>query len=218
MDADNFPIEIEFLRLLENAAKACSENTDSFASDSSEKLRATLENLGSTLSVIYRLSCCWFGCKGGDHQIEWLAGRVANQAAAAIGLIRSGYYDESLMLTRGIGEISNLLQLFAVDESHLSAWKRSNRRERIFRYSPRAVREALEEQGVMPVAVDRDRYQALCEVGAHPVPGQPPGHYTGTGRSILGGASSRRLGFLSATRSWGSQSPSAVWDYCNSWI
>ena len=35
--------------------------------------------------------------------------------------------------------------------------------------------------------IDDVRYAALCEIGTHPTPALPPGHYTGTGIGIIGG-------------------------------
>lgn len=49
-----------------------------------------------------------------------------------------------------------------------------------------AVRRAIEAYGQAP-SIDAQRYQKLCEVGTHPVPGNAPGHFTGTGRPVLGG-------------------------------
>jgi hypothetical protein len=183
-----FPEQLDFLRHIEKFNADCVEATEKFTESASagEKLPATAQNLGNLLSVIYRLGCCFWGCKGGDHQIEWLAGRISNQSLAAIRLIKSGYYDEALMLIRGVGEIANLLQLFVSSSQELSNWKQSTKKERISKFGPAAVRKKLELVG-SKLAIEQDRYQRLCEVGTHPVPGQAPGHYTGTGRPILGG-------------------------------
>jgi hypothetical protein len=34
--------------------------------------------------------------------------------------------------------------------------------------------------------IDNKRYQKLCEVGTHPVPNFVPGHFSGSGRPVLG--------------------------------
>lgn len=38
----------------------------------------------------------------------------------------------------------------------------------------------------MGPCISADRYRALCEVGTHPVPGLAPGHYSGSGKPVVG--------------------------------
>jgi hypothetical protein len=176
------------LGLQRTAFREAEDFTREFSGSSGVKLPATVENFGTVLSFMYRTACCAWGCNGGDHQLEWLVGRVVNQASAAYRLIECASYDESLVLTRGIGEIANLLWLFQEFPEELGAWKASDRRGRLQNYGPAAVRRKLEacsKQFVPPI--DNERYQRLCEVGTHPVPALAPSHFTGTGRPILSG-------------------------------
>lgn len=179
-----FRTGIAFLEQAEQANDQCSAVSRAYAADAVERLPASLKNLGSVLSLLYRASCCFWGCSKADHQVEWLAGRVTNQALGSHRLYLSGLYDESLVLTRGIGEIANLVFLFGNDRSELSQWKTASRQDRIKEFGPAAVRKRLKST---LVPVDRDRYARLCEVGTHPVPQQRPGHYWGTGKPVLGG-------------------------------
>jgi hypothetical protein len=181
-----FPIEYDFLELLDIAADEGSKKADKFFRESGERLPASVAGLGTILSQIYRVACCAWGCQGGDHQIEWLTGRVVNQAMSAYRLIRAGYYDESLVLTRGIGEIANLLWLFMSDPNALSDWKSASRRDRLNKFGPGGVRQLLRKLINIGPPIDEDRYRKLCEIGTHPVPAFAPGHFTGSGRPILG--------------------------------
>lgn len=183
----NFPVGSAFLDMQTGASSAVSEATDKFLRESGEKLPTTFENLGTALSLMYRAACCAWGCNGGDHQLEWLAGRIINQATASFSLIRAASYDESLMLTRGVGEIANLLWLFQNDQSQLKAWQEATRKERMSNFGPAAVRKRLESLQEMGPPIDSQRYQKLCEVGTHPVPGLAPSHYMATGRPLLTG-------------------------------
>ena len=181
-----FPSERDFLEFQEAAVDLASQSTDEFTSQSGEKLPASLNGLGAVLSLLYRAACCAWGCKGGDHQLEWLTGRVVNQGASAYRVIRAGYYDEALMLIRGIGELANLLWLFKAQPSEVEAWKISDRKQRMNNFGPGPVRKRLTKlEGIGPPISD-ERYRRLCEIGTHPVPGFAPGHFTGTGRPILG--------------------------------
>jgi len=182
---DGFPIGYEFLDELERAADTSSRTADEFSRSSGEKLPVSLQGFGTLMSLLYRAACCFWGCRGGNHQIEWLTGRVVNEAMSSYRLIRAAYYDESLMLTRGIGEIANLFWLFNTNDDEVEAWRSATRQERIRRFGPAGVRRRLEELNEL-VPIDRERYQRLCEVGTHPTPGFAPGHYSGSGRPVLG--------------------------------
>ncbi len=152
---------------------------------SGEKHPKTIELLGVTISLLYRSACCFWGCKGGDHVKERLIGKAVNQAICAFKLYRYCYYDESLMITRGIGEIANLLHLFNLFPEKVEEWKTQNDRDRYRNFKPSKVREIL-KQNMDFVPIDRDRYSKLCEIGTHPHPNEIPGHYSGTGVPILG--------------------------------
>jgi hypothetical protein len=182
----DFSLKRDFLNLMQAAADEGSLQADLFMSTAGQKLPATLDGLGTVLSILYRLACCAWGCHGGDHQIEWLTGKIVNHAAGSHRLIRSGNYDEALALVRGIGEIANLLWLFEMDPAALAQWKSVDRRERMKQFSPVNVRERLKTATPIGAPIGDDRYRALCEVATHPQPLFPPGHYSGTGRPVLG--------------------------------
>jgi hypothetical protein len=91
------------------------------------------------------------------------------------------------MLSRGIGEIANLLWLFQSDRPQLQVWQKASRKERLSSFGPAAVRKRLEALQKMGPPIDNLRYQKLCEVGTHPVPGLAPSHYSATGRPLLTG-------------------------------
>ena len=181
----NFPIGTDFLELTQALADACGKKTDAFVAEAGKRLPKTIETLGTTLSLLYRLGCCYYSCRGGDHQMEWLIVKVVNQSISAYGLIRAGQYDEALTLIRGVGEVVNLIWLFSEDNGEFVAWREADRKTRIRRFGPGAVRGRLKGLPIGP-PIDDDRYSALCEVGTHPTPMLISEHYTGTGRGVLG--------------------------------
>jgi hypothetical protein len=181
-----FPVARDFLGLLQELADASSKNTDKFCAEAGECLPQTVDAVGTVLSILYRLACCYYGCPGGDHQIEWLAGKFVNQAVSAHRLVRAAQYDEALMLIRGMGEIANLLWLFQEDRAELVAWKAADKKTRLNQFGPGAVRRRLEKLSDLGSPIDSERYAALCEIATHPTPSLAPGHYSGTGRPVLG--------------------------------
>jgi hypothetical protein len=183
----DFPVGLDFLKLNQDIADKAGQQADGFIAGAGTRLPKSAEALGSVLSLMYRAACCSWGCDQGDHVMEWMTGRVVNQAVSAHRLVRAASYDEALMLIRGIGESANLLWLFLHDRPQLDRWRSATRRQRLNEYGPAAVRAKLETLVGTIIPIDRARYQALCEVGTHPVPGLRPGHFTGTGRPVLGG-------------------------------
>jgi hypothetical protein len=181
-----FPIGHDFLELTQQLADVCSVDTDKFCAEAGESLPATTAGLGTVLSILYRLACCFYGCQGGDHQVEWLAGKVVNQAVSAHRLVRAAQYDEALMVIRGLGEIVNLVWLFHNSQAELATWKSADKKTRINSFGPGAVRRRLKKIVAIGPPIDDQRYAALCEIATHPTPSVAPGHYSGTGRPILG--------------------------------
>jgi hypothetical protein len=194
-----FPTGRRFLDLAQTLADHGSKATDKFFVPSGNVHPKTLTALGDVLSIPYRLGSCAYGCRGGDHQIEWLVGKQINQAVSAHRLIRAGQYDEALMLIRGIGEIANLLWLFRDDKTELTAWKAADEKTRVRQFGPAKVRQRLERHSSVGPLIDSKRYQALCEIGTHPTPGLAPGHYTGKGPPIVG-AIPQTVGILTNSR------------------
>jgi hypothetical protein len=85
-----------------------------------------------------------------------------------------------------MGEIVNLLWLFQEDQAELVAWKAADKKARLNHFGPGAVRRRLETLSKLGAPVDAERYAALCEIATHPTPNLAPGHYSGTGRPVLG--------------------------------
>ncbi len=182
-----FPVGTAFLSFNEAIIEVCSSATDEFLRTAGEKVPLTAECLGTLLSYLYRAASCFWGCEGGDHQIQWLCGRVVNQSLAAFRLIRGSYYDESLMLTRGIGEIANLLCLFRLDKREYEGWRNADSKTRKNNFGPAKIRLKLEKVWEAGALIDEKRYAKLCEIGTHPIPSFRPGHFDGSGIPKLGG-------------------------------
>ena len=82
-----------FLDHIENSEAECSLTTKGNLPDLGEKAPRCYEVLGMTLALIDCAASCYWGCAGGDHRLEFLAGKAANSSYAAINLASRGYYD-----------------------------------------------------------------------------------------------------------------------------
>jgi hypothetical protein len=101
-------------------------------------------------------------------------------------LARSACYDESISLARTVGEVANMVFLFANVPAKFDEWKTLADNQRRKEFAPVKVRLAL-ENAQQPVPVNQQRYGQLCEKGTHPSPHIPPGMYNHDKRPYTGG-------------------------------
>ena len=163
----------DFLQLIWDQEDECEIDTDSRLSELGKKAPKCLEYLGTVLSHLDRMSSCWWGCRGGDHRIEYLCGRATSNARASLRLVRFGFYDEVLVLSRGLGEIANLMQLFVCDPGSFNEWKNASPTIIRKEFSPVKVRVKIESTTLSPI-INKDRYGLLSERATHVHPETTP--------------------------------------------
>ncbi|MEU6398594.1 hypothetical protein ABZ867_16690 [Streptomyces cinnamoneus] len=178
LEGDSFYV---VMRSLEDSCEAQSSKALPTLGEKAPKLYTIL---GTLLSLLDRTSSCYWGCQGGDHAVEYLTGGVCNSARAALRLMRMGFYDEALTVSRSIAERVNLVSLFLYDPDTLTEWRSADERVRRRKYSAVQVRLRL-EQGDWVVPTDQDRYSKLSGYGAHP--GHSPQHFIPHGPPVAGG-------------------------------
>jgi hypothetical protein len=143
--------------------------------------------LSVSIEVLYEVSTCAHGCRGGDHRIEYITGRSYNLAVGAVSLINLGLYDEALCLVRQLGEITNLLALFAAVPSRYTEWVTAKRGQRLKNFSPQAVRNALGQLKDLGIPIDEHWYRMLCEEAVHVTPDTLPNAHNDEKRPMVGG-------------------------------
>ncbi len=188
-----FPPEgLDFFKLISRHEDACEARTASILPRLGKLAPLCFENLGTVLSLLDRAASCFWGCRRGDHVVEYLVGRVCTSSYAARRLFQFGYYDESLSITRSIGEISNLLWLFNLDASTFEKWRRAPDSERRHRFSPVRVRFRLEEicreksPDLKLLMIQQDRYGALSALATHVTPETRPQAHNPLRRPLAG--------------------------------
>ena len=202
MTTVGFPEDLQYWEVNRHAEQAC--EAISLAAGTSGT-SAVAARLGTVLSLLYRVSCCDWGCHGKEHVFEYLAGRTCTSAHSAYRLIGFGYYDEALSLSRNIAEIGNLVQLFFADNSHIRSWLDLPESKRRVAYGPVSVRKSLEALNTV-VPTDRDQYAWLCEVGTHVTPRTLPQAHNVESRPILGAVFQRE--------GWDVAIESLAWSVC----
>lgn len=165
------PTGLDHLDLIERGAKLSRHMTE----DVFPKHNTDLALLGICLSALYQASTCHRKCHGGGHVLEGLCGRAYNQTTASYHLMLLGFYDESLNLTRGIGEIANLVWLSVLDKSAIQGWFNADEKVRRREFTPASVRSRLEKHGKIEAFATTDWYQELCGKYVHVNPSTKPG-------------------------------------------
>ena len=181
-----FPEGIAFFDLVAKTEFLCSQETSNGLEGLGKKAPECHRRLGSLLSALYRESCCDYGCPGGDHFGQRIAGRVVSHSLGSYRLLMSGYYDESFALTRNLGELANLFFLFWLHPDLVREWRAADKTTRGRKFSAVKVRLQLEEGGD-PVPIDQARYAGLCEVAVHIGPETNPQAHNPLGVPTLGG-------------------------------
>ena len=191
-----FPEGERFLETVAGAEESCARATLERIGRLGRQAPETNRRLGDLLSILYREAGCAFGCSGGDHLGQRIAGRVVSHALGSYRLLCRGYYDESFALTRNLGEAANLLFLFLWEPNSLTEWRIADEARRRRDFSPIRVRLRLEQLG-QPIPIDEARYGGLCEVGVHLTPASTPQAHNPRGVPTLG-AVPQDAGFLAA--------------------
>jgi hypothetical protein len=157
------PEGTEYLDLIDELEARCEKATEEYLPHAGETAPNTSRALGTYLSLLDRLSSCWWGCPGGDHAVEYLISRVVGSLRAALRLMRAGLYDEALNALRTSAEIVNLLRLFALDAALLSRWRAAEAPARFGMARPTHVIKALKVAG-LPNPLDAERYDLLSRI------------------------------------------------------
>lgn len=176
---------LRFLGLALSSEAVCEQETRSRLAARGRKASECHENLGIVLSLLYKEACCAHGCPGGDHFGQRLAGRVVSHSLGSYRLLCAGYYDESLALSRSLGEVANLLWLFRHMPDEQERWRSADKHTRWKEFSPLKVRLSIEDAG-LPVPIDKTRYAGLCDTAVHVRPETAPQVYNPLGLPTLG--------------------------------
>lgn len=100
--------------------------------------------------------------------IQYIGARLFNSIVTAIKLMFSGYYQSSVMLQRDIIEIGFLLDYFLSDKSKIKEWENSSAKERRNKFSPLAVRKALDDRDGFQGRKRQEIYKLMSEMSTHP--------------------------------------------------
>jgi hypothetical protein len=173
---DALPKGTDYFDLVFRLEAECEAATATFLPKAGEKAPMTWIRLGTNLAVLEALSCCWWGCRGGDHVVEYLLGRTVGSVRAAVRLARAGLYDESFNALRTAGEVVNLLTLFSIDGELLEVWRATSPRDRFALARPTNVMRRLAEAGRAGSSLNFEKYDLLSRIAHGNTSDAPQAH------------------------------------------
>lgn len=103
-----------------------------------------------------------------DLAIRMLGIRAFNSCAACLKLMLSGYYQAATAQMRDILETAFLLDYFLTDRSLIAEWRSSDKKIRVTKFGPGAIRKALDDRDGFTERKREAAYNLLCELGTHP--------------------------------------------------
>lgn len=132
------------------------------------KLKDQLVMLQESLNLIFDLTKSYKNQTDDELTIQYVGIRLFNSIVSALKLLLSGYYQVSVIIQRDIMETGFLLDYFLSDKSKIQDWKKSSNKDRLKKYSPAIIREALDRRDGFKGKQRDQMYKLLCEYAAHP--------------------------------------------------
>ena len=187
-----------YFALIRAGRSQCGMTTIARLPSLGKKAPRCYEYLGKVLSLLDQIACCAWGCPGTEeaHVLHRLVGRAVSNGNAGVELAFIGQYDQSLANARAIGEVANLLWLFAIDRATMEDWRSLEPRTRRREYSPVKVRHKVQAKG-QPLLVEEGDYGLLSEHAVHVTPMTSPNTIGVESRPSLGGVYREEMFLLS---------------------
>ena len=100
--------------------------------------------------------------------IKMLSIRMFNAFGASLNLILSGYHQNGGLVMRDTLEVLFLMDLFKTDYSAIQRWRFADRKTLREKFSPVAVRKALDERDGFNTGRRAETYKMFSDLAAHP--------------------------------------------------
>ncbi len=136
--------------------------------NSDQNLKDQLVIIQESLNMIFDVTQSYKTEDKAELTIQYIGARLFNSIVTAITLMLSGYYQNSVMLQRDIVEMGFLLDYFLSDKPKIEEWINSSTKERMDKFSPATVREALDDRDGFEGKKRQEVYKLMSELATHP--------------------------------------------------
>ncbi len=120
-----------------------------------------------SMAIIYALAHDHANATDDELTIQYLGLRLFNTAASSLKLGLSGYYQSAFAQVRDIFETVALLDYMCSSPEQIGAWKASDKKQRISKFGPGAIRNALNERDRLSTNKRKEMYDRLSEYASH---------------------------------------------------
>ncbi|MGC2520041.1 MAG: hypothetical protein WA373_13155 [Burkholderiales bacterium] len=129
--------------------------------------REHLSMIHASMAVIHVLAHDHQSAIEDELTVQYLGLRLFNSAAASLRLSLSGYYQQAFALVRDVFETVALLDYMQSCPEQLAVWRRSNKSQRIAKFGPGAIRNAMNTRKEFQWGNRREIYSHMSEYAAN---------------------------------------------------
>src|SRR4030042_1795525 len=131
-------------------------------------LKDQLVIIQESLNMIFDITKSYKNQTDDELTIQYIGVRLFNSIVSALKLLLSGYYQASVIIQRDVMETGFLLDYFLTDKSKIESWKTCSNKDRLKKYGPASIRQALDQRDGFKDKQREQMYKLLCEYAAHP--------------------------------------------------
>jgi len=132
-----------------------------------ENLSDHLAMTHESMAIVYTLAHDHANTSDDELTIQYLGLRLFNTAASSLKLGLSGYYQSAFAQVRDIFETVALLDYMHSTPDQISVWKASDKKQRIAKFGPGAIRNALNKLDQLSSNKRKEMYDRLSELASH---------------------------------------------------
>lgn len=126
-----------------------------------------LSMIHGAMAIIYAIAHDHAKVSDDELTVQYLGLRLFNSMASSLKLGLSGYYQSAFALVRDIFEMVALLDFFHSSPDQIAVWKASDKKQRIAKFGPGAIRNALNEMDKFSGNRRKEMYDRLSEYASH---------------------------------------------------
>ncbi|QOJ24777.1 MAG: hypothetical protein HRU78_14945 [Gammaproteobacteria bacterium] len=135
--------------------------------EAQQNLSDHLAMIHGSMTVIYALAHDHANATDDELTVQYLGLRLFNSTASSIKLGLSGYYQSAFALMRDIFETVALLDYLQTNPNQIAVWKTSDKKQRIAKFGPGAIRNALNSRDQLSGNKRKEMYDRLSEYASH---------------------------------------------------
>jgi hypothetical protein len=130
-------------------------------------LRDRLAMIAEAMDVIYAFSQLYQHANDDEMTLQLLGIRLFNATAASIKLALSGYYQKAFHQVRDVIETGSLVDYLVTHPAEIAVWKAADKKTRKSRFSPDAIRKALDKRDGFTSEKRKAIYDLISESASH---------------------------------------------------